>query len=438
MDKSKEKAKNILVLGAYGFIGAAVVRSLRDDKHKVTGMARDLHTGQRVLPGIDLIQGDLRHLCSAEDWTEVLASVDVVVNCAGALQDGPEDDLEAVHHRSIAALAKAAAQLDVSIVQISAIGAVANASTAFMRTKAAGDAALQTNDARLWIFKPGLVIGQSDYGGTALLRMLAAVPLIQPLAYPTAPVQGVGLDDVCRAIKDAVRDELPHGSYDLVEDTPHQLEQVVSATRHWLGFPAARAVIAAPSWLIKAVATGADLLGHLGWRSPLRTTAMSVMAQGVVGDPARYRKVSGRSLAPLNAIYENLVCARENRMTARIGLLMPIVIASLSLFWVVSGVLGLFNLALAADVLTRVGWSVWIAKLSVVFWSFVDIALGLAVLWRPWVAHACLAQVAVAAFYLLSATIVTPTLWADPLGPLVKIIPILMLSLTARAMLDSR
>ncbi|WP_260023074.1 DoxX-like family protein [Ruegeria conchae] len=41
-------------------------------------------------------------------------------------------------------------------------------------------------------------------------------------------------------------------------------------------------------------------------------------------------------------------------------------------------------------------------------------------------------------FYLIAATLMAPELWLDPLGPLVKIAPALMLSLVARPMLESR
>ena len=438
MSDQGQTARNVLVLGAYGFIGAAVCRAARNDGCTVTGMVRNLNTGHKVLPGFDLILGDLRNLQSVSDWRALLSGFDVVVNCAGALQDGGEDDLQLVHHTAVAALAEACAVMGVAIVQISASGAERSASTAFMRTKAAGDAALMASGATLWLFKPGLVIGQSDYGGTALLRMLAAVPVVQPVAYPETPVQSVGMEDVCRAILDAIHNRLPQGSYDLVEDQPRPLSEVLSETRHWLGFPAARLVIRVPHVLTHWVAKCADLLASLGWRSPLRSTAMTVMAQGVTGDPAPYRAVSGHPLASLTEIYGSLICAREHRLAARTSLLMPFVIATLSLFWVLSGILGLTGLPQATKVLTGAGWPVWAAGLSVAFWSLVDIVLGVAVLWRPWAVRVCLAQAGVALLYLAAATFVVPSLWIDPLGPLVKVIPAVMLSLVARSMLESR
>ena len=44
----------------------------------------------------------------------------------------------------------------------------------------------------------------------------------------------------------------------------------------------------------------------------------------------------------------------------------------------------------------------------------------------------------VALAYLGAATLLTPELWADPLGPLVKIIPAVMLPLAVLAMVDER
>ncbi|MEX0308499.1 MAG: SDR family oxidoreductase [Ruegeria sp.] len=430
--------KTVLVLGAYGFIGAEVVRALHTEDVTVKGLVRNLKTADRVLPDTELVLGDMRDFVSASDWDPIIEDIDVVMNCAGALKDGGHDELRAVHHTAIATLAQACAGRGVAIVQISAIGAKPNASTSFMRTKADGDAALRASGVTLWCLKPGLVIGQSDYGGTALLRMLAAVPYVQPVAYPETPVQCVGMRDLCAVIIAAIRGDLAPGCYDLVEDTSHPLSQVLSVTRRWLGFPVARLTVTMPPPLTNAVAGLADLLGHLGWRSPLRSTAMTIMTQGVTGDPEPYRRAAGRSLAGLDDIYKGLKSGREHRLAARMSLLMPIVIGVLSLFWLLSGLFGLTGISHAAEILTNKGWNAGTARASVVFWSLVDIALGLAILWRPWAARVCLAQAVVAALYLFAATLVVPELWLDPLGPLVKILPALMLSLIARPMLESR
>ncbi|THA69650.1 hypothetical protein E5176_01335 [Ensifer adhaerens] len=49
-----------------------------------------------------------------------------------------------------------------------------------------------------------------------------------------------------------------------------------------------------------------------------------------------------------------------------------------------------------------------------------------------------LGMLALSVAYLASATLVEPQLWADPLGPLVKVLPSLLLTLATLAILDER
>jgi hypothetical protein len=47
-------------------------------------------------------------------------------------------------------------------------------------------------------------------------------------------------------------------------------------------------------------------------------------------------------------------------------------------------------------------------------------------------------MLAVTPFYLLTGTVLAPELWADPLGPLTKIGPLMLASLFTLAILDER
>ena len=437
-EEKRQSATQVLVLGGAGFIGAAVVRHLRGQGYRVQVLGRDPAAVLRSEPDVGFVARDLRRMTQTRTWEPVLENVDLVVNCAGALQDSSGDDLAAVHLHAVAALAEAAAERSIHLIQISTVGADPKATTEFMRSKGQGDAALRESGARVWILRPGLVLGQGAYGGTALLRMLAAVPLVQPIAMAQSQIQSVSLDDVVRVVGQAASEELPSGTYDLVEDTPHSLAEVLSRTRSWLGFAPATTEVNLPRWMARIVGLGADQLGRLGWRSPLRTTALQVLEGGVTGDPGLYRRIMGQGMAPLSQIFAGFTSGVENRLAARMALMMPLAVAVLSLFWIVSGALGLAQFGVAGAHLTSEGWPAWLAVLSVIFWSLVDIAVGFAVLWRPWAARACEAILAVSAVYLLAAVIFTPHLWADPLGPIVKIIPGMMLALITRQLLETR
>lgn len=439
MDESKEPERRVLVLGGYGFIGSALIRALQRAGHAVTGLGRDLDQARRAVPGAAFVRGDLRDLQTPQDWADLIKGFDLVVNAAGQLQ-ASDSELSRVQTQAIVALGRACAAAQVGVVQISAAGARLDSATAFMRSKAEADAALMqlAEQTAIWVLRPGLVLGQGAFGGTALLRMLAAVPLVQPLALRDAQIQCVGLEDLAQVVVEAAQGALPPGDYDLVEDVPHSLQEVLRQSRSWLGFAPARAVLALPAPLVGLTAGLADGLGRLGWRSPLRSTAMAVLQEGVAGDPEPYRRAMGRGLPALTQILGAMRAGREHRLEARMLLVMPFAVAILSLFWMASGVIAVFQQDAAALHLTAVGWSQGLAQACVLFWALVDIALALALLWRPWARRACLGMVTITLIYLCAASLVTPMMWLDPLGPLVKTLPGMMLALVAHQLLQER
>lgn len=162
----------VVVLGAYGLIGAACLRALQADGARVVAVGRDARTARRVAPGADWRIHDLATLDDA-GWRALVAGADVVVNASGALQDGARDDLSAIHDRAVRRLVAALEGSGTRLVQISAAGVAEDAPTAFFRTKARGDAAIMDSGLDWVILRPTLVIGRAAYGGTALVRAAA-------------------------------------------------------------------------------------------------------------------------------------------------------------------------------------------------------------------------------------------------------------------------
>lgn len=431
--------KTILVIGAYGLIGSGIAQRLEKDGHIVIGLGRDIITGKQVLPSIKWRCADLRSLTQPESWLPFIEAVDAVVNCSGALQDGYNDDLELIHNHAIAALAKSCSDANIHIIQISAAGVSLDATTQFFSSKARGDAAIQSAGAQYHIFRPGLVLAPHSYGSTALLRMLAAFPVVQPIAVPEAQIQTISLDDVALAVSAAVEGKIPTGFIgDLVEEETHSLRDVIALIRGWLGYRPARFEICAPAPLTWLVAKVADGLALLGWRSPLRTTAFTVLTDGVTGLPTDLSEFNLPAAKSLSQTLANMPARVEDRLFARIALLTPIMVATLAGFWLLSGVISLFRTSDAALVLEQAGWPHWLAIASVLFWAVIDIGIAAAFIYRPYVKRACWAAVAVSLFYLAASSIFVPQLWLDLLGPLVKVIPSIVLAILTRIALENR
>ena len=428
----------ILVLGGYGLIGAAVVARLLEDGHSLVGLGRDVSRARLRMPSIEWVEADMARLLDASAWLPVLGGVDVVVNAAGALQDGARDDLEAIHHRAIAALVGACETAGVRrFVQISAVGAEAASPDRFFSTKAEGDRAVAGSALAWTILRPGLVISPIAYGGTALLRALASFPVVVPAVLADRMVQTVSVDDVADAISRAVPGEFDRQTLDLVEAKAQSLAEVLLAFRRWLGFPDAR-VVPMPAVLGLISSSAADMLGRLGWRSPLRSAALAALERGVTGDPGPWQAAGGAPLRSLDATLGALPVSPQERWFARLWLLKPVILACLSLFWIASGVIGLARLGQAAEVLTGRGIGEGLARAAVVAGAAADIVVGVAVTVRSTAKPALWGMIVVSLAYLAGSTVLTPDLWLDPLGPLVKIFPSLCLVLVALCILDER
>ncbi len=428
--------RTVLVLGAYGMIGSDVARVLAARGHTVRGLGRDPAQIARF-PWIDWTVADMADLAHAEAWGPVLQGVDVVVNAAGSLQDGAGGRVADVHTHAIAALVRALGER--KIVQISAAGVGPDASTEFFATKADGDAAVRSGASDFVILRPGLVLAPGVYGSTALLRMLAALPWVQPLAFPGAQLHVISARELSDAVVQAAEGALPVGfEADLVADAPVTLAELVAAIRGWLGFAPARFVLAIPEGLASLIGRFADVLGWLGWRSPLRTTALTIIADGVRGDPGPWRGAAGQGFEGLEPLLARQSATLQDRWHARLYLLLPVLIAGLSLFWLTSGLIGLVQLDSAEAVLADSGLSPAATGAAVIGGALADIGLGLAVLVRKWARPACLGMIALSLGYLGAGTVLTPELWADPLGPFVKVIPGILLAAAIHALLEPR
>src|SRR5690606_26985539 len=154
----------------------------------------------RRLPAAGLAVVDIARATRPADWIGHLAGIDAVVNCAGVLQDSPTDSTEGVHVTGIDALFAACETAGVRrVVHLSAIGVDRGAASAFSRTKLAGDERLMARDLDWVILRPAVVVGRAAFGGSALFRGLAALPVV-PVMPDTGPVQVVQRDQLVETV----------------------------------------------------------------------------------------------------------------------------------------------------------------------------------------------------------------------------------------------
>jgi uncharacterized protein YbjT (DUF2867 family)/uncharacterized membrane protein len=420
----------VLVLGGYGLIGLAVTRLLIARGVDVIGAGRRPDHGAAREPRARWVRLDLA--APPGDLQQTLGGVDAVINAAGALQDGGGDSLEAVHHTGVAAVLAASREAGVKRwIQISAAGVSPDASTAFFRTKAAGDEAVRMSGLAYAILRPGIVIGPDGYGGTVLMRAVAGAPVIQPVAHADSLIHPVSLDEVAHEAADhALAGDLKAIEMDLVAPQPVTFAELVAGLRARQGLPPAR-IIALPPVFASLAGLFGDLAARLGWNGPLRSTAMTVMSGGVTGDPSQRAKLGYPPLKSAEDILLDLHSSAQERAIALSLSVRMMIALTLAAFWIVSGAMGFVSADAARAVLTDAGMTSELAAAFVAGGSLADIALGLSVLIARTHRLALWGMIVLTLGYLSAASLVTPSLWLDPLGPLVKSVPAMVLALIA-------
>jgi uncharacterized protein YbjT (DUF2867 family) len=435
-----DMARRILVLGASGLIGRFVTDDLRIRGFPTIGVARKFSPSQRMnaadleLPIMSMASAELARLLRDR-------AVDVVLNCLGVLQDGPGSDTRAVHRDFVERLVQAIrdSERTIRLIHISIPGEAKEDHTAFATTKREAERLIAASGISYAILRPGLVIAPNAYGGSAMLRALAAFPLDLPAEEAATPFQPVAVEDIAETVAWlAASDDATAVAWDLIQPQKISLGGVVDQFRLALG-TANWTRIRMPRFLLDVGAGLGDVAGRLGWMPPMRTTAIAELRRGVVGDPSSWMASTGIVPRTIAEIVGGRSATIQDKWFARLFLIKALVIASLVLFWVVSGFIALvISFPATKAILTAHGFPHRLVAPFAAITSLMDISVGVLTAFRRTCAIGLVAGIFVSLGYMAGTAILTPDLWLEPLGALVKTGPAIVLMLVALLTLDSR
>lgn len=424
----------MLVLGANGFIGGHVAAALSSAGWSVRAGARRIAEPSRRAPAFDWVTADFAQLATAEAWEPLLAGVEAVVNCVGVLQDGGGDSTRAAHVDGPRALVAACGAAGVRrLVHISAVGADDAAGTDYARTKAETERLVEAAAVDWLILRPSLVVDRAAFGGTGLIRALAAFPLFSPVVGGDQTFRPIPLGDLTATVVAALRPGAPsRQTLDMPGPEAVTMVETLRLYRAWLGLKPAP-VLRVPRILAGPALAVGDLLGRLGWSSPIRTTAIRQMDHDVAGRDSGWAEALGAPSRGFSRFLAETPASVQDVWHARLWFVRPVSIVTLGLFWLITGLISFgpgWNGAVA--VLHEGGFGRWAGAIA--WWgALLDVALGLMLFVRPWTARVALAMCASTVGYLIAATVSLPQYWVDPLGPWLKVLPMMALCLFVAA-----
>jgi uncharacterized protein YbjT (DUF2867 family) len=430
----------VLVIGAYGLIGAACLARLHGAGHDLVAAGRSIVCARRRFPYAQWIEADFRRLADAQAWIPLLTGIEAVVNCVGVLQDSSRDRVEHVQFSGTVALFDACVRTGVNrVVHISAIGADSVGPSAFARTKAAADTYLQSLALDWLILRPALVFAPAAYGGTAMLRAIAACPGRVPVIRAEARIQVIGIDDLTETVVWALSPGAPGKvTWDVAHPQVHSLAAIVTALRGWLGF-ARRPVLRLPDAIGKVVAVVADAVGWLGWRSPARTTSFAQLDASVVGDPGAWMAATGIQPQSLEQLFAARPADVQERWFARLYLLKPLAVVGLAVTAIGIGFAEFTSLWKIAAGLYEISPALFsLGLLPNLIFSAIAIVAGLGLLVR---ASARIALITLIVLTLVHSAHYGLAFWHSGLVPIDIIsvgLPVLLTTLFTLAILDER
>ncbi|HVQ70244.1 MAG: complex I NDUFA9 subunit family protein [Pseudolabrys sp.] len=196
----------ITVYGGSGFLGRHVVRALAKRNYRIRVAVRRPELAGFLQPlgrvgQIHAVQTNLRHAPSVE---MAARDAQVLVNLVGILFERGRQRFDAVHAYGAEQVALAANAHGARMVHVSAIGADANSSSVYGRSKANAEHLALAAQPSTTIMRPSILFGPEDdffNRFAALARISPALPLV---GGGLTRFQPVFVGDVASAIADAV------------------------------------------------------------------------------------------------------------------------------------------------------------------------------------------------------------------------------------------
>lgn len=221
--------RKMCVLGGSGFVGSSIVAKLDQDGYAVTVLTRRRESAKHLflLPNVTVVE------CNVMDdqaLKAALSGADAVVNLIGILHQSGRTSFDAMHHQLPSRLAKICEATGIKrLIQMSSLQADRNAPSEYLRSKAAGEAALLAFAQKLniTIFRPSIIFGRGDSFINLFATLIKFLPVVL-LAKPNAKFQPVWVEDVASCFVASIQNTQTYGQvYELAGPRVYSFRELV-------------------------------------------------------------------------------------------------------------------------------------------------------------------------------------------------------------------
>jgi len=205
----------ILLTGASGTVGRALLPLLLEGGHDVRALVRDPRGLGRHRVDVQIALGDLAHLGDRHLQRQALRGVDTVIHLAAAIRDEQHARVEELNGLATARLLRAAERAGVGrFVFFSALGASELQRTRFFRAKSLAEKAVAASPLATTTFAPSIVYDPGDRW-VRLMKRLALLPVLPISGSGRSAYQPIWAADVARCVISALERDTSRTRYEL-------------------------------------------------------------------------------------------------------------------------------------------------------------------------------------------------------------------------------
>jgi NADH dehydrogenase len=225
----------LLLTGATGLIGSALLRRLVAEGQQVRCLVRD---PRRLGPQRVRVQIALGDLTDPPSFRNAMRGVDTVVHLAASTRDQPRGSIEELAAIATWRMVEVAQRTGVErFIFFSALGASTHHRARLFRAKALAEQAVRESDMHTTVFAPSLVYAPGDRLLT-LIERLALLPVVPISGRGRAVCQPIWAEDVAGCVLAVLRGEdgrTTHERYELAGPQTLAYEEVFEAVLRSFG-----------------------------------------------------------------------------------------------------------------------------------------------------------------------------------------------------------
>ena len=283
-------SKLVTIFGGSGFVGRYIALRMAKEGWRVRVAVRKPEQAGFVRPFgvVGQVEPVFCNIRDDDSVASVTRGADAVVNCVGVLAETGKNTFGAVQAEGAERIARIAASMGIDrMVHISAIGADANASSDYAKTKAAGEVGVLAQMPNALILRPSIVFGPEDEFFNRFAGMSRFGPVL-PVVGAGTKFQPVYVDDVAAAAVQGVKGEIS-GVYELggpdVQTFREMMQMMLGIVRR------RRLILNVPFFVANIMATGFGIAQTLSLsivKAPVtRDQVKNLAMDNVVADDAK-------------------------------------------------------------------------------------------------------------------------------------------------------